>query len=260
MTPIIRKIKKTLIVLLFIFGATLVSSSQAQSPQGESPISKTDDNLKKAKPIYKEQIRFFENQRYSVPAKFEYLPVGDINPKGWILDIMKQDISSGFVASLDELAPDLMKGDDLFNTSRRKSLKDIPDVGDQILTGADWEVSMQWWAGESLGNWWDGYVRNSFLTKDKTAIENSKIIVDKILSSQDNDGYIGIYSKAMRYKHEGSNGELWTQTTVFRMLLAYYELTKEKKVLTAVERAMAVTMNNYNEKAKSVMLILIMVE
>ncbi len=238
-------------LIMTIFTSVLVSYGQVESSQGNDFTSKIDAGLKKVKPVDKEQIIFFDNQRNKLPVKFELLPVGDIKPKGWIYDIMKQDITTGFVGNLDELASDIMKGDDLFNTTRRKDLSDIPDVGDQVLTGAAWEISMQWWSGESLGNWWDGYIRNAFLTDDKESIKKSKIIVDNLLSSQDKDGYIGIYGESMRFKHKGSNGELWTQTTVFRMLLAYYELTKDEKILSAVERAMAVTMKNYNENAKS---------
>jgi len=71
------------------------------------------------------------------------------------------------------------------------------------------------------------------------------------LSSQDEDGYIGIYKPNLRYQHEGSNGELWAQTTAFRALLAYYEFTQENAVLEAVEKAVKHTMKNYNEGIKN---------
>jgi len=191
-------------------------------------------------------LTFFNNERNPITPKFENLSVNDIKPEGWIKEIMVQDISEGFISNLDLLAPKLMS-DDAFNSARRKNAKDIPSVGNQELTGAEWEISMQWWAGETLGNWWDGYLRTAYMTDNKEAISKINDIVKYILSGQDKDGYLGIYSKEMRYKHEGSNGEIWSQTVLFRMLLGYYEFTQDKSVLKAVEKAMAVTMNSYNK-------------
>ena len=195
-------------------------------------------------------IPFFDYPRKEIKPKFELLPVNQIKPEGWIKSVMVQDISEGFMSHLDKLAPKLMS-DDAFNSARRKDPKDIPNVGTQELTGAEWEISMQWWAGETLGNWWDGYLRNAYMTVNKQAITKINEIVKYLLSGQDEDGYLGIYSKNMRYQHTGSNGELWSQTVLFRMLLGYYEFTGDKNVLQAVEKAMAVTMNFYNKNKKS---------
>ena len=193
-----------------------------------------------------DELAFFNNERNEIKSKFENLSVNDIKPEGWIKAIMVEDISSGFISNLDLLAPKLMS-DDAFNSARRKNTEDIPSVGNQELTGADWEISMQWWAGETLGNWWDGYLRNAYMTDNKIAINKINGIVAYILSGQDEDGYLGIYSKEMRYKHKGSNGELWSQTVLFRMLLGYYEFTGDTLVLDAVDKAMSVTMDSYNK-------------
>ncbi|NQZ78847.1 MAG: glycoside hydrolase family 127 protein [Ekhidna sp.] len=82
-------------------------------------------------------------------------------------------------------------------------------------------------------------------------MEQSHKIVANLLSSQDKDGYIGIYKPNLRYQHDGSNGELWAQTTAFRSLLGYYELTNKEEVLVAVEKGMEVTMNSYNKGIKN---------
>ncbi|WP_226995412.1 hypothetical protein, partial [Candidatus Symbiothrix dinenymphae] len=56
---------------------------------------------------------------------------------------------------------------------------------------------------------------------------------------------LGIYAPDMRYQFERENGELWAKATLFRALLGYYGFTKDKKVLTAVERAVQNVMDNY---------------
>jgi len=202
-------------------------------------------NKKEEKEIADNSLRFFENRREFIEPKFELLPVNEVKPEGWIKSIMEQDITEGFVSNLDKLVPKLMS-DDAFNSARRKNVKDIPNVGTQELTGAEWEISMQWWAGETLGNWWDGYLRNAYMTDNKSAIAKINAVVKYLLSSQDEDGYMGIYSKEMRYQHNGSNGELWSQTVLFRMLLGYYEFTGDLSVLHSVEKAMALTMKEYS--------------
>ena len=195
-------------------------------------------------------LGFFKKERKPISHAFEALPSGHNLPKGWLLDIMQNDLQRGMVGALDELYPGI-KADDLYHTARRGGMEDIPEMGDLVLTGEPWETSIMWWNAETIGNWWDGFVRHAFMIGDEKAIKQSKAIVENLLASQDPDGYIGIYKTNLRYAHEGSNGELWAQTTAFRMLLAYYEFTKDERVLQAVERAMAVTMKNYNEAARN---------
>jgi DUF1680 family protein len=197
-----------------------------------------------------EMMAFFDNERSPIKPKFEALPTGSNMPKGWMLDLMQNDLQKGMVGALDELYPGIKK-DDLYNTARRAGLEDVPEMGDLVLTGAAWEKSIMWWNAETAGNWWDGFVRHAFMTGDKAAIAQSKSIVANLIASQDDDGYIGIYKENLRYQHEGSNGELWAQTTAFRTMLAYYEFTGDQKVLDAVEKAMALTMKEYSNKGRN---------
>lgn len=191
-----------------------------------------------------DQLRFFNNPKQPIAAKFEPFPSGSVKPKGWILDMMTQDLQDGVVGALDELYPGI-KSDDIYNTARRGGMEDIPEMGDLVLTGAEWETSIMWWNSETIGNWWDGFIRHAFLTQNEAAIAQSHDIINNLLESQDADGYIGIYKPNLRYQHEGSNGELWAQTTAFRTMLAYYEFTQKAEVLEAVEKAMKVTMKHY---------------
>lgn len=195
-------------------------------------------------------LTFFSRHPQAIAPSFEQFPSGSVLPKGWILEMMKNDLNKGMVGALDDLYPGIQK-DDLYNTARRGGMEDIPEMGDLVLTGAAWEKSIMWWNAETIGNWWDGFIRHAFLTNNTQAIEQSHKIIKNLLASQDKDGYIGIYKPNLRYQHEGSNGELWAQTTAFRTMLAYHEFTKDQKVLEAVEKAMKVTMHRYGEKGKN---------
>lgn len=65
------------------------------------------------------------------------------------------------------------------------------------------------------------------------------------MQSQDEDGYIGIYDKELRYKFNSENGELWSKATMYRGLLAYCEYTKDVSVWNALVKAVDNVMTNY---------------
>ncbi|MEZ4849123.1 MAG: glycoside hydrolase family 127 protein [Bacteroidia bacterium] len=240
---------KRLIHLLFLFSLIMCCQENKQSSQGENFLSNVNQ-VKLNIEDNSDMLTFFDRERTPVKPAFTCLPSGSNKPQGWLLDIMQNDLQKGIVGALDDLYPGIVK-DDLYFTARRGGMEDIPEMGDLQLTGAEWETSIMWWNAETIGNWWDGFVRHAFLTNDEKAINQSHQIVANLLNSQDEDGYIGIYKKNLRYQHEGSNGELWAQTTAFRMLLAYYEFTQDRRVLEAVEKAMAVTIKNYGEEGKN---------
>ena len=49
----------------------------------------------------------------------------------------------------------------------------------------------KWWNSETQSNWWDGYIRNVILLNDKAGLKKVEQYVQKVLKSQDEDGYIG---------------------------------------------------------------------
>ncbi len=242
--------KKLIPIILLII---MQSCESEQSSQGEDFLGNvnqiganiTDDS---------ELLHFFDQVPQPIKPAFVALPQGSTKPEGWLLEIMKEDLESGVVGALDELYPGI-KADDLYRSARRGGLEDVPEMGDLQLTGEAWETSIMWWNAETIGNWWDGFVRHAFLTRDEAAIEQSHAIVQNLLASQDEDGYIGIYKASLRYQHKGSNGELWAQTTAFRMLLAYYEITQKAEVLQAVEKAMTVTMQRFSDEGRNPFLL-----
>jgi len=237
------------IVIISCILALTSCKHEDKNSQGED-FSKNVNKVAKTIIDDSDQLTFFENTESPLQPKFQQFPTGSIKPKGWILNMMSNDLETGVVGALDELYPGIAS-DDLYNSARRGGMEDIPEMGDLVLTGAAWEKSIMWWNAETIGNWWDGFIRHAFLTENKEAIAQSHKIINNLLESQDEDGYIGIYKPNLRYKHEGSNGELWAQTTAFRTMLAYYEFTKDDKVLEAVEKGMKVTIDHYGEDTQN---------
>lgn len=228
--------------------AILSCKNPKENSQGEDFLNQVDQVGLETQND-QESLSFFQNPPSPLQASFATLPQGSTRPKGWMADLMDEDLQEGLVGALDELYPGIQK-DDLFHTARRGGLEDVPEMGDLVLTGEAWEQSIMWWNAETIGNWWDGFIRHAYLTEDPASIKQAESIVQNLLDSQDPDGYIGIYKPNLRYQHKGSNGELWAQTTAFRSLLGYYELTGDGRALKAVEKAMAITMDKYGPTEK----------
>lgn len=178
--------------------------------------------------------------------KLEPLPFGAIKPTGWLKAQMQQDMD-GFVGNLDKLVPDLMAdkiygADRLTKEHRAKNLGNIgPEMDPQYL----------WWNSETQSNWRDGFIRNAILLNDTTNLAKTESYINYILSTQDDDGYIGIYSPDLRYNFKDENGELWAKTTALRGLLAWYEYTQKPEILNAIAKAVDNVMTSYPINASS---------
>jgi DUF1680 family protein len=165
-------------------------------------------------------------------AQFEFLRVGEIQPRGWLLEQIRTDATQGYGPVLDKLTD---RCEVPVFDSRNKSELAKPKIG---------EV---WWNGETTGNWLDGLIRTAYLSGDAAAKRQVDGIVARILAMQEKDGYLGTYPKALRYEQPvtNKNGELWSQTCLFRGLLAYHEFTGRRDVLEAVRRASKLMISKY---------------
>jgi len=181
--------------------------------------------------------------RQPLPEAYTLLPVGAIRPEGWLREQMKQNLD-GFTGHLDSLAHDLLVKDDIFGRdrlSRKVKSKDVGALGNE----GDWQIQLLWWNSETQGNWRDGFIRSAILLGDKEKLSLAKAYVDRILATQDSDGYLGIYDPELRYHFDNENGELWAKATLLRGLLAWYEYSKDPKVLKAVRRAVDNAMEGF---------------
>jgi DUF1680 family protein len=181
--------------------------------------------------------------------KFTPLHFGSVKPTGWLKEQMQKDIE-GFVGNLDQLVPDLIN-DPIYGMGRLQKNSKAKDLGNNREGDAAGDEQYKWWNSETQSNWWDGYLRNVFLVNDKQGIEKVKKYVASILATQDEDGYLGIYDKELRYTFNSENGELWSKATLYRGLLAYYEYTKDENVFNAVVKAVDNVLVHYPIHASS---------
>src|ERR1051326_553103 len=166
---------------------------------------------------------------------FQFLKVGEVRPRGWLLDQLRNDVTRGYAPILDKLTN---RVEIAAFDSRRKSDLARPKIG---------EV---WWNGETTGNWLDGLIRMACLANETGAMARVDGLVAQVLAMQDDDGYLGAYPRGRRYESPiaEKNGELWVQACLLRGLLAYYELTGREDVFAAVTRAAMLTISQYGRE------------
>lgn len=179
----------------------------------------------------------------AMPEVYSPLTLAEVKPEGWLKQQI-QDNLDGFVGRLDTLVPKLIMDDKIYGENRLTKKVKSKDVG-ALGEAGEWQVQFLWWNSETQSNWRDGYIRSAILTYDHEHLKKIQAYVDYILSTQDEDGYLGIYDRDLRYTFDNENGELWAKSTLLRGLLAWYEYTRDAKILNAIERAAQNVMDNY---------------
>jgi len=172
------------------------------------------------------------------------LPLSAIHPTGWLKTQLQKNLT-GFTGHLDELAPDLIQKDDIYGADRLSSHVKSKNVGALSDAPVQLQAQFLWWNSETQSNWWDGFIRTAVLLNDKPALKKAKAYIHRILATQDEDGYLGIYNKDLRYTFTDENGELWSKTTLLRGILAWYDYTRQPAVLRAVKRAVDNVLANF---------------
>ncbi len=157
-------------------------------------------------------------------ASYEFLPLGDVQPRGWIGEQLNRQ-ADGFVGHLDELSSEV--GGEIF-----------------VNRNASAESTVGWWNGESEGNWIDGLTRLAGVVELPAVKEKVSRYMDRVLTSQASDGYLGVYPDAAR-KAGFCVGDLWTQSRLLLAMLAHHQLTRRVDVLEAAVRAARETATTY---------------
>ena len=183
------------------------------------------------------------SQSTSLKEKLQQLPFCSVKPSGWIREQMQKDMA-GFVGNLDLLVPSLIN-DPIYGEGRLQKHSKTKDLGNLKSGDAEGDDQYKWWNSETQSNWWDGYIRNALLLNDVNAIKKTRNYINRILATQDADGYLGIYDTELRYRFTTENGELWAKATLYRGLLAYYEYTHNQKVWNALLKAVDNVMQQY---------------
>ncbi len=169
--------------------------------------------------------------------RYTILKAGEIKPAGWIKEQLHRDLTDGYIGQFDQVHHTVTHN--LFVKQNRRSEK-------------QYKIVKEWWSGEHEGYWKDAVIRMAFLTSNDEYIEQAKGWIDEIVENAGEDGYIGIYENCdeptCRFNHLKGNGELWTTSRILMPMLAYYEYTGDKKVLSAAEKAAKLIISEYKDR------------
>ncbi|MDR1202778.1 MAG: glycoside hydrolase family 127 protein [Tannerellaceae bacterium] len=134
------------------------------------------------------------------PAQFIKLPVGSIEPGGWIrrqLELQKD----GLNGHLGEISAWLQKGDNAW-----------------LKTGGQW-------GWEEVPYWLRGYGNLAYLMKDESMLKETSFWIEHILNSQRPDGNFGPMQL-----NDGKQ-DFWPNMIVLWIMQSYYEYAHDDRVI-----------------------------
>ena len=86
---------------------------------------------------------------------------------------------------------------------------------------------------ENQPYWADGLFHLAFILDDDRLKEIARTFVDRCLAGQASDGYIGGWPE----KPYSNEGDLYTQSLLFKALISYHRATSDPRIVPAMQRA-----------------------
>ncbi len=169
--------------------------------------------------------------------------INKIKPNNWLYTKMTNDLVDGYVGKLDQLVPSLLVDDDIYRRNRLGMKLEVKKLG-VVEEEVEGSLQLQWWNSESQSQWYDGLIRHIIMLDEECFDEKLESYIKRMLSYQDSDGYMGIYTKEKRFNFSFESGELWALTTLLRGLLAYNEAF-DSIILSEIMQALAALMKGY---------------
>jgi hypothetical protein len=147
------------------------------------------------------QNEFYTGNRSPLqPAQFIKLPVGRIEPEGWLLQQLTLQ-KEGLNGHLGEISAWLQKENNAW-----------------LETGGQW-------GWEEVPYWLRGYGNLAYMLKDGAMLKETAFWVEHILGSQREDGNFGPI-----HLNNGKQ-DFWPNMIVLWIMQSYYEYTKEDRVI-----------------------------
>ena len=157
------------------------------------------------RPDISQTNQFYPGNRQPLePSRFIALPIGAVQPKGWLLAFLQRQ-REGLCGNLGEISVWLQKEDNAWLSK-------------------DGKGKYGW---EELPYWLKGYLQLGYLLDDPKMIAESKTWIDGALNSQRPDGDFG---PDQRFDDDGSR-DFWANMLMLFCLQSYYEHSHDQRVL-----------------------------
>lgn len=177
-----------------ILASTLISCTSGETRQEE--ISMKD------RPDYTQaNVNYIGNRPPLKPSNFIKLPVGSIQPEGWVKKYLELQ-KNGLTGHLGEISAWLGKENNAWLTN-----------------GGD-----HGW--EEVPYWLKGYGNLAYILKDQKMIDETRIWIEGAFDSQQANGFFGPANT------KNGKPELWAQMIMLWCLQSYYEYTQDERVIS----------------------------
>lgn len=145
---------------------------------------------------------YISNRQPLQPAHFIKLPLGAIQPEGWILKLLELQ-KDGLAGNLGEISAWLDKHNNAW-----------------LSAGGD-----HGW--EEVPYWLRGYSDMAFMFQDEAMIREAKVWIEAILASQRDDGWFGPEVRSGRTGYL----DFWSNMIVLFTLQNYYEYSGDERII-----------------------------
>lgn len=189
--------QKTVTLLLFIITTVAYAQFKGEASVVEKPAN---DKLNSF---------YLTNQSPLRPQHLVKLPVGAIEPKGWLLKSLELQ-REGLTGQLGEIS--------IWLTKKNNAWLNKEGTGD--------------WGWEEMPYWLKGYANIGYVLRDKKMIEEAMVWIEGTLNSQRDNGDFGPVVVA---KNKGKR-DLWAQMLMLFVLQSYYEHSNDARVITHMTR------------------------
>ncbi|HOK35860.1 MAG TPA: glycoside hydrolase family 127 protein [Paludibacteraceae bacterium] len=148
---------------------------------------------------------YVQNRAPLLPLHCIKLPVGDVKPEGWLLEMLYRQ-KNGLNGHLGEISAWLDKENNAW-----------------LGTGTDYS-----W--EEVPYWLKGYGNMAYILGDEKMIEETKMWIEAVFKSQREDGYFGPYIE------KNGKPDLWGNMIMLWCLQSYYEYSGDQRVIDLMGR------------------------
>lgn len=161
------------------------------------------------KPETRESNRNYVGNRAPLePSRFIGLPVGSVEPRGWLKEFLVRQ-KEGLTGHLGEISAWLQKDDNAWLSK-------------------DGKGKYGW---EELPYWFKGYIELAYIFNDPKMLDEVKIWVEGTIASQRADGDFG-----PDQRFEDGSRDYWANMVMLFCLQSYYEHSNDERVLKLMDR------------------------
>lgn len=181
----------TIILLCSVF----LILDACSSPDGQGEVSVVD-----RPDISRTNTSYISNRAPLQPLNFIKLPVGAVQPDGWLRECLERQ-RDGLTGHLGEISAWLEKDGNAW----------LSDGGDH-----GWE---------EVPYWLKGYGDLAYILGDQSMIQEAKVWIEGAIASAEPDGYFGPVNI------RNGKRELWAQMIMLWCLQSYYEYSSDPRVI-----------------------------